>query len=122
MRISRLRSVAPGAIMTAGPRLGGRHERFPDGGSAGPAGPPPEFALAARFANVALVPLAKSMLEGAGIEFYTRNELTQDLIGWGRFGAMFNPLVGMVEFWVPAGQVDAARRVLGELEPDGDPT
>ncbi len=95
---------------------------FRDDGSAGPAGPPPEFALAARFANVALVPLAKSMLEGAGIEFYTRNELTQDLIGWGRFGAMFNPLVGMVEFWVPAGQVDAARRVLGELEPDGDPT
>ena len=94
---------------------------FRDGGSAGPAGPPPEFALAARFANAALVPLAKSMLEAARIEFYTRNELTQDLIGWGRFGTMFNPLVGMVEFWVAADQVDAARRVLGELGPDDDP-
>jgi hypothetical protein len=90
--------------------------------SAEPGAPPPELVLAARFANVALVPLVKSMLDDAGIPFYTRNELTQDLIGWGRFGAMFNPLVGMVEFWVPAGQVDAARRVLGELEPDGDST
>ena len=89
--------------------------------SAEPGAPPPECVLAARFANVALVPLAKSMLEAARIEFYTRNELTQDLIGWGRFGAMFNPLVGMVEFWVAADQVDAARRVLGELGPDDDP-
>ncbi|MCU0224877.1 MAG: DUF2007 domain-containing protein [Acidobacteria bacterium] len=94
-----------------------RHDsRPPD-----PGAPPPELVLAARFANVALVPLAKSMLDGAGIPFYTRNELTQDLIGWGRFGAMFNPLVGMVEFWVPADQVDAARRVLGELGPEDDP-
>jgi hypothetical protein len=93
------------------------------GSSSGAGGSPPEdLALAARFANVALVPLAKSLLDDAGIEFTTRNELTQDLIGWGRFGAMFNPLVGMVEFWVPAGQVEAARRVLGDLEPGGDPT
>jgi hypothetical protein len=93
----------------------------PDRDPRGPGGPPPEFALAARFANAALVPLAKSMLDDAGIPFYTRNELTQDLIGWGRFGTMFNPLVGMVEFWVAADQVDAARRVLGELGPDDDP-
>lgn len=94
----------------------------PEPGSHGGEGLPPEFALAARFANVALVPLVKSMLEGAEIPFYTRNELTQDLIGWGRFGTMFNPLVGMVEFWVPPEQLDAARRLLGELEPgDGTP-
>lgn len=93
-----------------------------DHGLPEPGAPPPDLVLAARFANVALVPLAKSMLDGAGIPFCTRNELTQDLIGWGRFGAMFNPLVGMVEFWVPQDQVEAARRVLGELEPeDGGP-
>lgn len=96
--------------------MGDRHDHdLPE-----PGAPPPDLALAARFANVALVPLAKSMLDGAGIPFCTRNEPTQDLIGWGRFGAMFNPLVGMVEFWVPADRVEAARRVLGELETPED--
>ena len=86
-------------------------------------GPPPEFALAARFANAACPAGQVGLLDdGAGRRSDTRNELTQDLIGWGRFGAMFSLLVGMLEVRVAANEVDAARRVLGDLEPDGDST
>jgi hypothetical protein len=41
----------------------------------------------------ALVPLVKSLLESANVEFLAKGEGLQDVIGWGRFpgGRTFSP-------------------------------
>jgi len=82
--------------------------------------------LAGCLTGAARTPLAKSLLEDAGIEFYTRNEITQSLFGWGQVGTGFNPVVGPVEFWVPESSLAEAKALLESLEADqatehGDP-
>lgn len=59
--------------------------------------------------NPALLALAKSVLEGAGIEFSTVGEST---------GAIFsgNPLFGLVRFVVAEGDVERATALLEDLE------
>src|SRR5688572_25290738 len=60
-----------------------------------------------RAADAGLIALAKSLLEGEGIEYMTRGEEIQDLFGWGRLSG-FNSAVGAVEFVVRS---DDATRV-----------
>jgi putative signal transducing protein len=68
-----------------------------------------------RSGNPALVPLAKSLLESAEIDFVTKGENVQDLIGWGRFPAGLNLVVGPVEFLVNADDAEEANRLLEDL-------
>jgi len=68
-----------------------------------------------RSGNPALVPLAKSLLESAEISFVTKGENVQDLIGWGRFPAGLNLIVGPVEFQVDQKDAEEARRLLEDL-------
>ena len=76
----------------------------------------PGFAMAGRISNAAVIPVAKSLLDSAGIRYVTRNEHTQDLFGSGRLGTNFNPIVGPVEFWVEAEALLEAREVLDGLQ------
>jgi len=59
-------------------------------------------------ANPALVPVVKSLLEDANIEFLTNNEPAQDL-----FGHLNEPVV----FRVREEDVEAARELLDEIQP-----
>ena len=58
--------------------------------------------------------LVQSMLRGAGIEFVSKNAITQNLFGVGQIGG-FNPAHGSIEVQVLAHDVDAARQVLSDL-------
>jgi hypothetical protein len=60
---------------------------------------------------------AKSLLEEAGIPFLARNELLQDLFGFGR-AVPVNPVTGPVIFQVPAEDVELAREILAVLLED----
>ncbi len=65
--------------------------------------------------NPALLPLAKSILDSAGIPFTVRNELVQGLIGWGQLGTGFNLLTGPPVILVEERKLDEARTLLEQL-------
>jgi hypothetical protein len=68
----------------------------------------------------ALIGVAESLLEEAGIEFFSKGEGIQDLFGAGRIGNV-NPIVGPVELQVAAEDADEARAALAELsKPDAE--
>lgn len=62
----------------------------------------------------ALLLIAKSILTGAGIDYYAKGEGLQDLFGWGRIGA-FNPIVGGVQIQVRKQDEKVAKSLLEEL-------
>ena len=64
----------------------------------------------------ALVALAKSVLESAGIEFAAKGEGVQDLFGFGRFPGGANLVTGPVAFQVSPEDADRAKSLLSELE------
>lgn len=70
--------------------------------------------------NPALIPIVKSLLEDAEIEYLAKGETIQDLFGWGRIGAGFNYITGPVEFFVSSEDAPTAREILRPLE-DGAP-
>lgn len=63
----------------------------------------------------ALIPVAKSLLEDAGIEYFIRDEGGQNLFAWGQAIAGFNPVLGPPVVFVPAPRLEEAREVLSEL-------
>ena len=81
-------------------------------------GPPPEPNLELvpvfRTVDAGLVALARSLLEGEGIEYMARGDGLQDLFGWGRI-AGFNPVVGPVEFVVRSDDAPRVRALLRDL-------
>ncbi len=64
----------------------------------------------------ALLAVAKSLLEDAGIEFFAKGEGMQDLFAWGRTGTGFNPFIGPVQLQVAADAADEARELLRDLK------
>jgi len=64
--------------------------------------------------DLALLAVAKSLLEEADIPFFAKGEAVQDLFGLGRL-AGFNPAVGPVELQVSAENADEARALLRDL-------
>ena len=58
--------------------------------------------------NVAVVAVAKSLLEGERIEYFTKNEGLQGSIGSGA-------VTGTLEFWVHGDHAQAARGLLADL-------
>ncbi|MGE5245144.1 MAG: putative signal transducing protein [Betaproteobacteria bacterium] len=63
----------------------------------------------------ALLAVAKSLLEDAGIAYFAKGEGMQDLFGLGRFGTGFSPVVGPVELQVAADDAAEARARLMDL-------
>ena len=67
-----------------------------------------EFVCVFETINVALVAVAKSLLEGERIQYFTKNEGLQGSIGSGA-------VTGTIEFWVHVDRAAAARRLLEDL-------
>ena len=67
-----------------------------------------EFVCVFETINVAVVAVAKSLLEGERIEYFTKNEGLQGSIGYGA-------VTGTIEFWVHADHAAAARGLLEDL-------
>jgi hypothetical protein len=65
--------------------------------------------------NHGLIALAKSMLDDAGIQYYAKNERTEDLIGLGVFGTGYNPIIGPVELQVLEQNAEEAKNLLKDL-------
>src|SRR3990172_3899283 len=74
-----------------------------------------EFVTVYRSGNPALLALAKSILEDAGIPYVVRGEGLQDLFAWGRMGIGFNPLVGPPEIQVDIEDKEEAVELLEQL-------
>ena len=64
----------------------------------------------------ALIALARSLLDSARIEFATKGEAIQDLLGLGRFPAGSNLLTGPVVFQVQPYDALEARSLLRDLQ------
>ena len=65
-----------------------------------------------------LIMVVKSLLDGAGIPCFAKNEQLQDFLGWGRIGAGYNVLVGAVRIQVPREYAEEARELLTEIPGD----
>jgi len=63
----------------------------------------------------ALLAVAKSLLEDAGIPFFAKGEGMQDLFGAGRFGTGFSLVVGPVELQVSSDDAAEAHALLIDL-------
>jgi hypothetical protein len=63
----------------------------------------------------ALIALAKSILDDANIEYYAKNERTEDLIGLGVFGTGFNSAIGPIELQVLEEDAEEAKKLLKDL-------
>lgn len=105
------------------PRCDGRlvHRRRDAAGRRGDADESAELVLVAEVSNPAVLVVVKSLLDSAGIRWFTRNEETQNLIGGGQAGAGFNLAIGGVE----ADAASSVREVLagcGEADEGSPPS
>ncbi len=98
------------------PRCGEALAPVPVAGASGGVPPAAVYERAGAVTNAALVPLAKSLLQAEGIAYVTRNEYTQEMLGWGSFGTGFNAVIGAIELWVDAHRLEEAVEILGDLE------
>jgi hypothetical protein len=64
----------------------------------------------------AMIALAKSILDEAGIPYLVKDELTQDLFGLGRMGANSSLIVGPVEIQVRYEDAERALELLKDLK------
>lgn len=85
--------------------------------------PDPDVQLVPIFqtADAALIALAKSLLDGEGIDYLVRGEGVQDLFGAGRFGSGFNPITGSPVFIVREDDAERARELLKDLSNAAEP-
>ena len=77
--------------------------------------PDPKIETVYATRNPTLVALAKSLLEDAKIEYFTKGYEIQDLIGIGRIGGL-NYVIGPVEFVVAAKDAPTTRELLAYLD------
>jgi hypothetical protein len=73
-----------------------------------------DFVRVMDLTDPAMVAVAKSLLEEAGIAFFIRNEVTQGLFGAGQLGG-YNFITGPPVLMVEASRVDEARELLKRL-------
>ncbi len=65
--------------------------------------------------DAAVLAVAKSLLEAAGIEYFAKGERVQDLFAWGRVGTGFSPVTGPVQLQVAADCAAEAAELLHDL-------
>jgi len=65
--------------------------------------------------NPALIAIAKSLLDGDGIEYMLKGEGLQNLFGIGT-ASNYSFAMGPAEFWVRAADGERARALLADLE------
>ena len=69
----------------------------------------------------ALLAVAKSLLEEAGIQYFAKGEGVQDLFGGGRVGTGFSLFTGPVQLQVAAEDAEEATTILRELSTQQTP-
>jgi hypothetical protein len=86
-----------------------------------PKAPDPDMklALAGSLVREPEIVMAESILEEAGIPFFTQGETIQDLFGVGRL-VMVNPLIKPVRFFVPEDLLEEAQEILAAIQAPGD--
>ena len=70
-----------------------------------------------RALDPASLPVIESLLESNGVPFVVANEMTQDLVGLGRFAGGYNNTLGPPVVRVPASRADEARELLAATLP-----
>ncbi|MBL8026401.1 MAG: DUF2007 domain-containing protein [Fibrobacteres bacterium] len=65
--------------------------------------------------NMAQLAVAKAILDDAGIPYYVKNEISQNLFGAGMVGAGFNTASGAMAVEVAASQAEEAAILLSDL-------
>src|SRR4051794_37062003 len=80
--------------------------------------PTPDAQLVCAFTtgNPALIAIAKSLLEGEGIDYLVRGDGLQDLFGVGRV-TNYSFAMGPPEFWVREEDAERTRALLADLGP-----
>jgi hypothetical protein len=87
---------------------------------------PPPFLRVMDLADPAILAVAKSLLEEAGVPFFIKNEGTQSLFGGGQMGTGYNVFTGPPVLMVEPSRLDEVRELLEPLlreggpEPEGD--
>jgi len=78
--------------------------------------PTPDAALVSVLAtgDAGIIAIAKSLLEGEGIDYFVRGDGLQDLFGLGRVTG-FSFAMGPAEFWVREDDAIRARELLKDL-------
>jgi hypothetical protein len=87
----------------------------PSEGEAEPARESPDFLTALDLPDPAMVGVARSLLEGAGIPFFIKNEGTQGLFGWGQMGTGYNLIIGPPALMVETSRLEEVRELLDPL-------
>ena len=62
--------------------------------------------------DATLIPVVRSLLEAEGIPCTIANEMSQDMLGWGRLGVGYNPLLGPALLQVALADEEAARALI----------
>jgi hypothetical protein len=62
-----------------------------------------------------LLAVAKSVLEGAKIEYFAKGEAVQNLLGGGIMGTGFNLVTGAIQLQVPAEDANEATELVRPL-------
>ena len=75
----------------------------------------PDFLKALDLPNAALLPLAKSLLEQAGLQYFVKGENAQSLFALGQLGTGYNLVAGPPVLMVEAARVQEARELLEPL-------
>lgn len=70
--------------------------------------------------NHGVIAIAKSILDDAGIEYYAKNEQTEDLIGLGVFGTGYNAVIGPIEIQVLEENEEEAKNLLKDIKESED--
>jgi len=65
--------------------------------------------------NYGKIIIAKSLLESAGITYFTKGEHTSNFFGWGGPGSFYPPS-SQVEILVPKEEAENCREVLKDLD------
>jgi len=65
--------------------------------------------------DAAMVAVAKSILDGAGIDYFVRGERYMNVMGWGGPG-VFSSVLGEAEFQVREADAPDASRLLARLK------
>lgn len=79
-------------------------------------GPPLNTVAVLTSGDAGQIALARSILEAEGVPCSTSRERLQDLLGAGRMGFGYNPLVGREEIRVPEEEAERARELLAGVE------
>lgn len=66
--------------------------------------------------SILLLDMAQSILRAAGIEYFVKGELIQNIIGLGSYGGSFNLSVGPPEIQVAPEDVEDAKTLLKDLD------